>query len=403
MKTTRRIVQFGFLALTLAGVFVLRGNAERWCPFGGVEALYTYATEGDLVCSLAVSNFYILAGVLVMTLALRRAFCGYMCPIGTVSEWLQRGASRLGIRPTRVPYRLDRVLSLLKYVVLAVVLYFTYRTSELIFRGFDPCYALLSRHGEDITFWAYVVAGAVVIGSLVVVLPFCRWLCPLAAVLNPFSRIGLTRIKRNEDACHDCGQCASACPMAIPVDRVEQVTAARCLSCMDCVGACPACAEGAVTWGPTSRPERRWPQAALVAILLFCTTAAVAASYLFPLPSFVKTRGQIPAITATAELDVTGLTCRGNATLLMYFLERDDAFELEGYLKLEAWPGPGAALTRITYDSSLCDPEAIKRAITEPYYDSLATRWRLSPFEVEGYDPLETDDSGPAPVEPTEG
>jgi ferredoxin len=403
MKTTRRILQFGFLALTLAGVFAIRGNAERWCPFGGVEALYTYATEGDLVCSLAVSNFYILAGILIMTLALRRAFCGYMCPIGTVSEWLQRVAARLGIGPARVPYRLDRGLALLKYPALAVILYFTYRTSELVFRGFDPCYALISRHGEDITFWAYVVTGAVLIGSLVVVLPFCRWLCPLAAVLNPFSRIGLTRIKRNEDACHDCGQCASACLMAIPVDRVAQVTAARCLSCMNCVDACPARADGAMTWGPTGRPGRRWPHAALVAILLSCTTAAVAASYLFPLPSFVKTRGQPPAVTATTELDVTGLTCRGNATLLMYFLERDDMFELAGYLKLEAWPGPGAASTRITYDPSLCDPDAIKRAITEPYYDSLGARWRLSPFEIEGYDPLEADEGRALPVGPAKG
>lgn len=401
MTTTRRVVQFGFLAITLAGVFVFRGNAERWCPFGGVETLYTYATEGDLVCSLAISNFYILAGILVMTLALRRAFCGYICPIGTISEWLQRGAARLGLGPARVPYRLDRGLSLLKYAVLAIILYYTYRTSELAFRAYDPCYALISRHGEDITFWAYVVAGAVAIGSLLVVLPFCRWLCPLSAVLNPFSRFGLTRIKRDEDACLDCGQCASACPMAIPVDRVSQVTAARCLSCLNCVDACPARADGAMTWGPPARLGRRWPNAVLVAVLLSCTAAAVAASHLFPLPSFVKTRGQAPAITAATELDIIGLTCRGRATLLMYFLERDDEFELAGYLKLEAWPGPGAARARITYAPSFCDQNAIKQAIAEPYYDTLAARWRPSPFAIEGYDPVDADKTGPIPVETT--
>ena len=107
MITTRRVVQFGFLALTVVGVFVVRGNAERWCPFGGVEALYTYATEGNLTCSLAVSNFYILGSVLIMTLLLRRAFCGYMCPIGTISDWLQRGTARLGAGPIAVPRRVD--------------------------------------------------------------------------------------------------------------------------------------------------------------------------------------------------------------------------------------------------------------------------------------------------------
>ena len=38
---------------------------------------------------------------------------------------------------------------------------------------------------------------AVVLASLLVSLPFCRWLCPLAAVLNPLSRVALTRIRRS--------------------------------------------------------------------------------------------------------------------------------------------------------------------------------------------------------------
>jgi ferredoxin len=397
MITARRVVQSGFLALTIAGVFVFRGNAERWCPFGGIEALYTYASEGNLTCSLAISNFYILAGVLVMTLALRRAFCGYMCPIGTISEWLQRGAARLGVGSVTLPQKVDRTLSLLKYPVLAIILYFTYRSSELVFRGFDPCYALISRHGEDITFWAYVVAGGIIAGSLIVVMPFCRWLCPLAAVLNPFSRFGFTRIKRNAEACADCGKCALACPMAIPVDKVRQVTAARCISCLDCVDACPARKDGAVNWGPPGWPGRRWPVGILIAILLFFTTSAVAASYLFPLPSFVKTRGEEPAATATAELRVDNLSCRGNANLLMYYVERDDAFEIPGYIRLEAWPEPGAARARITYDSSLCDEAVIKQAITEPYYDALGGVWRPSPFQIKGYDPLGADEDGTTP------
>ena len=99
MKRTRRLLQFSFLALTLIGVFALRGHAERWCPFGGVEAAYGYVKGGDLICSLGVSNFYVLGGVLVLALLVRRAFCGYACPIGTAGEWLQLGARRLGMDP----------------------------------------------------------------------------------------------------------------------------------------------------------------------------------------------------------------------------------------------------------------------------------------------------------------
>ncbi|MBN2446282.1 MAG: 4Fe-4S binding protein, partial [Phycisphaerae bacterium] len=200
MRVTRRITQLAALLLTLVGVFVVRGNAEAWCPFGGVETLYNYWTEGNLICSLGVSNLYILAAVLVAALLVRRAFCGYLCPIGTISEWLQGATRRLGLKPVRVPYGLDRGLALSKYVVLGVILWFTWRAAELRFRVADPCYVLLSRHGEDITFWAYVVAGLIVLASVLILLPFCRWFCPLAAVFAPFSRVGLTRVRRHGDS-----------------------------------------------------------------------------------------------------------------------------------------------------------------------------------------------------------
>ncbi len=388
LRTTRRIAQASFLSLTLVGVFVVRGNAERWCPFGGVEALYTYWQEGNLLCSLGVSNFYILAAVLLITLLFRRAFCGYLCPVGTVSEWLGSLGRFAGIRGAAVPAPLDRGLSLLKYGVLAVVLFITYRAGELLFRGFDPCYALISRHGEDITVWSYVVAGSIVVGSLLVIMPFCRWLCPLAAVLSPFSRFGLARIKRDSDACLDCTKCSQACPMAIPVHEVKEVTAARCLSCLNCVEACPVERSGAVAWGPPRSLGRSWPQAVLVGLVLLFLTAAVAAAYVFPIPSFVKVRGDEPDQTATVALHVHELTCRGRANLFAFFLERDDEYAIPGYIRIEAWPGPGAAEARIVYDAELADATLIKQAITEPYFDAVAGVWRSPPFRIEGYDAL---------------
>ena len=391
---TRRIVQAAFLGVTLAGVFVVRGNAERWCPFGGVEALYTYWTDGNLICSLDVSNFYALIGLLVSVLVLRRAFCGYLCPIGTVSEWLSRLSRRLGLRPVRVPPTADRVLSLLKYGVLGVVLYATWRAGELLFRGWDPCYALLSRHGEDITAWAYVVSAAIVVGSLAVAVPFCRWLCPLAAAVNPLSRFGLARVKRDAGACTACGACSAACPMAIPVGELREVKAARCTSCLDCIAACAASGRGALAWGP---PARRWPRAALVGLLGVIVAAVVATSCALPLASFAREHrpGQRPATVAPLDLRVRGVTCRGTAQLLTYFLFRDDVSEVPGYLKLEAWPGEGFARVRVAYDPQRAGPDAIKAAIVEPYFDRFQGFERLSPFEIEGYAPWTA--GGPKP------
>ena len=391
---TRRIVQAAFLGVTLAGVFVVRGNAERWCPFGGVEALYTYWTDGNLICSLGVSNFFALAGLLVSVLVLRRAFCGYLCPIGTVSEWLSRLSRRLGLRPVRVPPTADRVLSLLKYGVLGVVLYATWRAGELLFRGWDPCYALLSRHGEDITAWAYVVSAAIVVGSLAVAVPFCRWLCPLAAAVNPLSRFGLARVKRDAAACTACGACSAACPMAIPVSELREVRAARCTSCLECIAACPVSGRGALAWGP---PARRWPMAALVGLLGAIVAAVIATSCALPFAPFALEHRpeQRPATVASLDLRVRGVPCRGTAQLLTYFLFRDDVSEVPGYLKVEAWPGEGFARVRVAYDPQRTGPDAIKAAIVEPYFDRFQGFERVSPFEIEGYAPWTA--GGPVP------
>jgi len=384
----RRTIQFGFLLIVLVGVFAIGGNCERWCPFGGVEALYSYLHEGNLVCSLGTANFFILGGVLGMTLLMRRAFCGYACPIGTISEWLHALARRLRLPAYRVSPWLDRHLAWLKYGLLAVILWFTWQTGELVFRGFDPCYALISRHGEDITVWAYVAAGAVVVGSLFLMLPFCRWFCPLAAVLNPFSRFAVARIRRNAAICRDCGACEKRCPVDIPVAQVVQVTHARCIACLQCVESCPGHRARPLTWGSPWGGRTAWPPITISLTVLLCTSVAVAASYLYPLPSFVKTRGTAPGQTAELSLRTSNLGCRGNANLLYYFLDRDDMFAVPGYLKVEAWPGPGAAQVRVTYDPAQAGETFIQQAITEPYYEIAGEQWRMSPFAVEGYDPL---------------
>ena len=180
--------------------------------------------------------------------------------------------------------------------------------------------------------------------------------------------------------------------MAIPVDRMEQVTSARCLSCMNCVEACPVKTPGAIFWGPPAWLGGSWSQAVLVVVLLLCTAGAVSAAYLFPMASYIKSRGTPPARVASVEMKIENLSCRGKANLLLYFLKRNDMDAIPGYFKIEAWPGPGLADVRITYDPAATSEDAIRRAITEPYFEWRADAgegfWRVSPFRIEGYDPL---------------
>ena len=126
----------------------------------------------------------------------------------------------------------------------------------------------------------------------------------------------------------------------------------------------------------------------LVAILLLCVGGAVAATYAFPLPSFIQTVGEPPARTASTRLRVDGVRCRHSTEQFVAYLRRDDEYRVRGYLRVEAWPEPGVGAVRITFDPGRTFEAAIQRAITEPYYDASADEWRFSPYKIEGYDPL---------------
>ena len=119
----------------------------------------------------------------------------------------------------------------------------------------------------------------------------------------------------------------------------------------------------------------------------------MAASYAFPLPSFVQTRGEPPAQTAVGLrdagrcglLELHNLTCQGADTgTLATLLSREDDLEIPGYLKIEAWPGASPAAVRITYDPTRTDESAIRQAIIEPCFDFATGDWLFSPFEIAG-------------------
>jgi len=289
--------------------------------------------------------------------------------------------------PITVPRQWDAALSTLKYVIAIVILALTWKTGELVFQAVDPCYALLSRHGEDITIWAYIISGTIVVASLFISLPFCRWLCPLAAILNIPAAVSLFRIKRNEETCIQCGKCSKNCPMAIPVDQNKSGIVVRCLACTECVGICPQNSSST-----TKTLQSTFSSGAVVAILLFCLNFSILAYLIFPFASFTKVRGDKPQQIESVTLKIDNLTCRGTATRLWFYLDRDDLYTLPGYLFIEVWTDSTLGTVRVTFDPTQVSHNDICRAITEPYINfadvDTSGQIMFSPFSVQGYDPI---------------
>ena len=407
----RHFSQLAFLVLILVGTFFFLAHCEVWCPFGGVESIYAYFAEGSAPCSLGVSNFFILGGVLGATLLFRRVFCSFACPIGTLSEWTGKLGKRLRLPQWNPGPKTDAVLGLLKYVVLVTIIYLTILTAEVIFRAACPAYALISRHGEDITFWSYTVGGSILVASLFISLPFCRWFCPLASVLNPFSRFAPVRVTHDpEGTCTSCKACEKVCPMAIPVATSPRVTQARCLNCTQCVDACEKRGQKMLRvqfLGLNFSSKAKLSQCLLLLGLLTALGTAVVLATFNPLPSTVIVRTETkkvngkdvevpippPEKVAVLEVDLEGLVCRGTAQKVWgFFLTRDDDYAIDGYLRFEAWSHPTLGRGKFYYDPKKTNADAIKQALTQPYFNATEEVITMdvieSPVTIPGYDPI---------------
>jgi polyferredoxin len=252
LRTAVQVVFFaGVVALLIRGLTGHTPNTcEFYCPFGGLVALYPLVRYKAYACALTELNVALLVSVLVLTVLSKKSFCSWVCPLGTVLEWLGRLGGKVFRRRFHLPTRADRVLMNLRYVVLIAVpvLTFTVWKSDLGFRAFDPFYILFTWGGHGTAALSFLIVIGVLGAALLVPFFWCRYLCPMGAAMDPLSRAGALRVRRNEKTCTSCGACDSACPHAIPVSLVTEVTARNCTNCLECIEECPVDGALELSW-----------------------------------------------------------------------------------------------------------------------------------------------------------
>ena len=307
----RRLVQLAFLALNVwlgvefylfvryyetGGRTVWAGRppgVEGWLPIASLMNLKVLLLTGQMP-RLHPAGMFLLIAFLAMSWLFRKSFCGWLCPVGTLSEYLWRLGRRTFGRNYHLPRRLDIGLRSLKYILLALFLFAVVSMPVPAIRAFlEGPYGMVD-DVKMLNFFRFLgltgglVVMLLVVGSVFVENLWCRYLCPYGAMMGLAALASPLRIRRETSLCIDCGKCTKACPSALPVDQLITIQSAECTACLQCVAVCPA-AGALIMAAPGKRPVPAWAIAAGVAVLFLgvCGYAQWSGHWRTDLPSQV--------------------------------------------------------------------------------------------------------------------
>ncbi|WP_456431120.1 4Fe-4S binding protein [Thermosulfuriphilus sp.] len=188
----------------------------------------------------------ILLTILTIAFVFRKGFCGWICPVGAISSFLERIGRRLRWLK-EPPLWLEYPLMAVKYLLMGFFIYFIFWKMDLKqIRAFiqspynfvaDGKMLIFFLHPTDKTLIFLIALGAF---CLVVRNFWCRFLCPYGALLGLFSVFSPFFVRRNSSVCLNCKLCTQRCPVAIPIHKRNSIRSPECIGCLECLEACPA-------------------------------------------------------------------------------------------------------------------------------------------------------------------
>ncbi len=269
MRGLRISIQLGVLALFIFLVFANSYPSAFNLPVDLFMRLDPYASVGAMVAARTlITRLWPLLLVVGSALVLGRVFCGYFCPLGTMLDCFS-GVFR-GKGKSRGFKRLHAVKYLILFGTLAAAavgvstthffdpINIAERTGIVLIRqgasllvlgmGYVPGLAglvepLESNLAFEVRFYNLSVFLVLIFGC-VVALEFvsrrfwCRYLCPLGAMISLLGRVAPFARKVNSD-CNLCGKCETACPFEAVGDDPHKTRHGECTRCYRCSGVCP--------------------------------------------------------------------------------------------------------------------------------------------------------------------
>ena len=171
------------------------------CSIGSIQNVVLALADSSYRLPLVVLVLFLLP--LVFALFFGRVFCAGVCPMGALQELVN-------VRNFRISRAVASALSFFPWIYLGFAILYAATRSQFIICRFDPFVPIFRLSGD---------VGMIVFGVLLLVLsifvgrPFCRFLCPYGAILGVVSSVATKRVEVTKKQCINCTLCHNACPV----------------------------------------------------------------------------------------------------------------------------------------------------------------------------------------------
>ena len=172
-------------------------------------------------------------GLLPITYFFGKVFCGWVCYLGAIQEFLYIG--RVKIFQTE---KAQKVMRIIRYVIFGILMIQLTITQGIEWSKIGPFKVLFNLFSPNIT--GYILLGVLLISSLFIHRPFCKVACPAGLVFGWITKIPGASVLGITNSCAGCKTCSTSCNInAITRENnISKLDNQECIMCGDCMSDC---------------------------------------------------------------------------------------------------------------------------------------------------------------------
>lgn len=229
-KATRNL-RIVFLLGSLIYLGFIKGSCP--CPISSVQYSVLFAF-GEQVEFHRILYFL---GLIPITYVLGKVWCGWVCHLGAVQEFLHLPAKYNFLKGRKA----QNTLRIIRWSLFGALVIQLFISRELFFCKIDPFLSIFNL-GLSIKYPVIngILLGSLLLSSLFVYRPFCRSMCPIGLLLGLVSKIPGASVIGVTNECSSCTLCNNSCKIeAITREGKKSfIDNQDCIACGECMDAC---------------------------------------------------------------------------------------------------------------------------------------------------------------------